>query len=76
MSGAAKQSERAERFGGQPTLAEALERLERDMIVTALLEARGNRARAARLLGLTERVMGLRVRKYGICSKEFRRRAS
>jgi Nif-specific regulatory protein len=56
----------------QSTLAGTLERVEREMIVEALKSARGNRARAAQLLGLTERVMGLRVEKFGIDAKRFR----
>ncbi len=52
----------------QGTLAE----VEREMIVTALQKTRGNKARAARVLGITERIMGLRVRKYGIDPQVFR----
>ena len=56
------------------TLKEALERLERELIMEALKNARGNCAKAARALGITERVMGLRVRKYGIDPKRFKLR--
>ena len=49
-----------------------LETIERDFIVDALKEARGNKAKAARALGLTERIMGLRVRKHRIDTKRFR----
>lgn len=48
------------------TLKAALESLERELIVDALKQHRGNRAAAARALGLTERIMGLRVGKYGV----------
>jgi len=36
------------------------------LIVDALKMNKGNRAAAARQLGLTERIMGLRVEKYGL----------
>ncbi|MGD2017810.1 MAG: sigma 54-interacting transcriptional regulator [Planctomycetota bacterium] len=48
------------------TLAATLERVERELILDALRSTRGNRARAARLLDITERQMGLRVKRYGI----------
>ncbi len=54
------------------TLKETLERVEREMIVEALKTARGNRAKAARALGLTERIMGLRVKEFGLEPKRFR----
>jgi len=52
------------------TLEEALESLEKELIKDALKSARGNRASAARALGISERIMGLRVDKYEIeCTK-------
>ena len=54
------------------TLDECLERVEREMIIEALKVAKGNKAKAARELGITERLMGLRVNKYGINTREFR----
>ncbi len=59
------------RFEG--SLEKMLENIEREMLLDALKSARGNRAKAAQMLGLTERVMGLRVTKHGIESKRFRR---
>ena len=53
-------------------LQDTLARVEREMIVMALRASRGNKARAARALGITERLMGLRVKKYGIDPKQFR----
>jgi Nif-specific regulatory protein len=53
-------------------LEATLDSVERDLIVDALKEARGNKAKAARSLGMTERVMGLRVNKYGIDPRRFR----
>ncbi len=54
------------------TLQEALDALERDLIIDALKSARGNRAKAARDLGISERLMGLRVAKHGIDARRFR----
>jgi Nif-specific regulatory protein len=48
------------------TLAQAVEELERRMIVEALRECRGNLARASRRLGTTERILRYKVTKYGL----------
>ncbi len=56
----------------QGTLDGTVERLERDLIMDALKASRGNKAKAARALGITERIMGLRVRRYTIDPKRFR----
>lgn len=50
----------------QETLQETLNTVEREMIINALRHSNGNMAGAARMLGLTERMMGLRVAKFGI----------
>ncbi|HNZ18306.1 MAG TPA: nif-specific transcriptional activator NifA [Candidatus Hydrogenedentes bacterium] len=54
------------------TLENALDAVEREMIIEALKNARGNKAKAARDLGISERIMGLRVRKHAISTKAFR----
>jgi len=46
--------------------------VEMEMIVEELKRTRGNMAKAARALGLTERVMRLRVVKYGIDPHQFK----
>lgn len=46
--------------------------VEKDIIVEALKRSRGNMAKAARELGITERVMGLRVAKFGIMPRHFK----
>jgi Nif-specific regulatory protein len=56
----------------QRSLPEALSELERELILVALKSSRGNIAKAARSLGVSERVMGLRVRKHGIQARDFR----
>jgi len=64
----------AEASGTLPTgnLQASLERLEREMILDALKSSRGNMAKAARALGISERLMGLRVGKHGIDPRRFR----
>jgi len=54
------------------TLPEALDNMERELILDALKSSKGNMAKAARLLGISERIMGLRVAKHGIDSRIFR----
>jgi Nif-specific regulatory protein len=43
------------------------------MIAGALRNTGGNAAKAAHTLGITERIMGLRMKKYGITYREFRK---
>ena len=54
------------------SLKEALEAYEKDLLLDALKSARGNRAKAARLLDTTERIFGYAVRKHGIDAERFR----
>ena len=54
------------------SLEATLDNVERELIVDTLKSSRGNMAKAARDLGITERVMGLRVKKHGIDPKRFR----
>ncbi|HET9954931.1 MAG TPA: helix-turn-helix domain-containing protein, partial [Polyangiaceae bacterium] len=56
----------------KPTLAMAVARLERQMIEEALRDARGNCARAARVLGTTERIVRYKAGKYGIDPGQYR----
>jgi Nif-specific regulatory protein len=53
-------------------LAGNLAGVERELILEALKSCRGNMATAAKALGISERIMGLRVRKYGIDIWRFR----
>jgi len=64
----------AEASGTVPpgTLETTLERVEQELILEALKSSRGNMAAAANALGITERIMGLRVHKYGINPRRFR----
>lgn len=54
------------------TLQNRLDTLERELIVEALKYSRGNMAGAARDLGLTERVVALRCKKYNIDYQLYR----
>ncbi len=54
------------------TLRDSLEAFEKDALQDALKSARGNRAKAARLLATTERIFNYRVRKYGIDWRRFK----
>lgn len=49
-----------------------LESKEKEIISETIIETRGNMARAARMLGITERQMGCRVKKYQINPKAYR----
>ena len=55
------------------TLPEAMDNLERELLLDSLKSTRGNMARAARHLGISERIMGLRIKKHGIDSRHFKR---
>jgi len=54
------------------TLASAIESFECDVIQDALKSTRGNRKKAAKLLDTTERILGYKVKKYGIDCARFR----
>jgi Nif-specific regulatory protein len=54
------------------SLEAAVESYERDIILDALKTTRGNRKRAAQLLDTTERILGYKVKKYGIDCDRFR----
>ena len=54
------------------SLAEAVEAFESNLIQDALKTTRGNRARAARLLSSTERIINYKIRRYGIDPGRFR----
>jgi Nif-specific regulatory protein len=54
------------------SLGDAVSAYEKDLIQDALKTTRGNRAKAARLLDTTERIINYKVRNYGIDAKRFR----
>jgi Nif-specific regulatory protein len=54
------------------SLGEAVAAFESNLIQDALKSTRGNRARAARLLSTTERIINYKIRRYGIDPRRFR----
>lgn len=55
------------------TLSSAVEAFERDLIQDTLKSTGGNIASAARQLDSTERILGYKIKKYGIDTMRFRR---
>jgi Nif-specific regulatory protein len=55
------------------TLKDAIAAYEKDLIQDALKTARGNRAKAARLLSTTGRILNYKVRQLGIDWRRFRK---
>ena len=66
------QTAEASGTGLSGTLKDTLERVEKEFILDALKSSRGNRAKAARAIGISERIMGLRIEHYGIDHSRFR----
>ena len=56
----------------QLSLTHAVESYEKELIQDALKTSRGNKAKAARLLGITERMIGYKIKKYDINIKRFK----
>ena len=54
------------------SLKDAVAAYEKDLIQDALKTTRGNRAKAARLLDTTERILNYKVRGYGIDWRRFK----
>jgi Nif-specific regulatory protein len=54
------------------SLDSALETLEKELIIDSLKASRGSLVGAARLLSTSERVLGLRVKKYHINPRQYR----
>ena len=54
------------------SLSDAVSAYEKDLIQDALKTTRGNRAKAARLLDSTERIINYKVKQYGIDAGRFR----
>lgn len=53
------------------SLREKIREIEREEILNALKESRWIMARAARRLGITERMIGYKIMKYGIRKEEM-----
>ncbi|HHN65739.1 MAG TPA: hypothetical protein ENK09_10300 [Nitrospirae bacterium] len=52
------------------SLKKKVEDLERQEIINALQRSNWVKARAARMLGITERMINYKIKKYGIMRKE------
>lgn len=52
------------------SLKKRVEEIEREEIINALKECEWVMARAARRLGITERMIGYKIKKYGIRKEE------
>ncbi|MDR3487368.1 MAG: sigma-54 dependent transcriptional regulator [Bradyrhizobium sp.] len=59
-------SDQADGSGNSADLSAAVENLERRMIAQALAESRGNRAEAARRLGIHRQLLHAKAEKYGL----------
>jgi Nif-specific regulatory protein len=55
------------------SLKDAVAAYEKDLIQDALKTVKGNRAKAARLLNTTDRILNYQVRKYGIDYRRFKK---
>jgi Nif-specific regulatory protein len=63
-------AEEASEANPNTSLADAVQQFEKDMLLDTLKTTRGNRAKAARLLRTTERIINYKVTKYEIdCSR-------
>lgn len=54
------------------TLKNALERVEKQMLIDSLIEMRGNITKSAEQLGITRRIMGLLIARYKIQVKNYK----
>jgi len=66
------QTAEASGTGPRQPLRTAVSAFEKDLIGDALKIARGNRAKAARLLQTTERILGYKIAKYRMDAERFR----
>jgi Nif-specific regulatory protein len=66
------QTAEASGTGFRQSLSASVDAFERDLICDALKSARGNRAKAARLLDTTERIIGYKIRKLAVDPARFK----
>ncbi len=65
----------ASETGYAGTLPEAVANVEQEMIMEALKTTKGHQGKAAKLLGVTERILGYKIQKYGIAPKIYSAKA-
>ncbi len=58
------------------TFKGTISRMEKEIIINALERSRGNMAKAARSMGITERMIGLRIAKHGIDPGRYKLRSN
>ena len=51
-------------------LTDLVESMEKKMIAKVLGQTQGNQRKAAKVLGVTERILGYKIKKYEIISEE------
>lgn len=54
------------------TLTMILDSVEKDLLIDAIKSTKGNMAQSAKLLGISERVLGLRMKKFDLNFKDYR----
>jgi transcriptional regulator with GAF, ATPase, and Fis domain len=59
-------------MGMENSLRNRIKKMEREEIISALRECDWVMAKAARKLGITERMIGYKIKKYGLRIKEVR----
>lgn len=60
--------------GNGPCLRARLDEVERSAIIAAMEQCGGNQKKAAKMLDMTERIMGLRLKKFGLDYRDFRKK--
>ena len=55
--------------GSKMTLTEIIENKEKEIIIDTLKKVGGSQRKAATELGVTERILGYKIKKYGITPK-------
>ncbi len=69
---ASLQTAESSKTGQSGTLDIIIGKIEKQIIIDALTSTKGNSAKAAEQLGITERMMGIRTKKYDIDPKRFK----
>jgi Nif-specific regulatory protein len=54
------------------TLEAVIDKVEKQMLLDTLISTKGNMVKASEILGITERMMGIRIKKYDIDPKRFK----
>jgi transcriptional regulator with GAF, ATPase, and Fis domain len=60
-------------LAAQAGLSDAVDNYERELVCEALKQTRGNRSQAARLLKISDRLLGYKIKKHNIVKSDFLR---